>query len=30
LENNHGVVNIVAERIEPLPLTAPNPSRDFR
>ncbi|MEL7207180.1 MAG: OB-fold nucleic acid binding domain-containing protein, partial [Actinomycetota bacterium] len=30
LEKNEGVVNIVAERFEPLPLATPAKSRDFR
>jgi error-prone DNA polymerase len=30
LEKSEGVVNVVAERIGPLPLTAPGRSRDFR
>ena len=30
LEKSEGVVNLVAERFEPLPLTAPQRSRDFR
>jgi error-prone DNA polymerase len=30
LEKVEGVINVVAERIEPLPLTASIPSRDFR
>jgi error-prone DNA polymerase len=29
LESSHGVVNVVAERIRPLPLAAPTASRDF-
>jgi len=30
LEKAEGVLNVIAERIEPLPLTAPTKSRDFR
>jgi len=29
VESSHGVVNVVAERIRPLPLAAPTTSRDF-
>jgi len=29
VESSHGVVNVVAERIRPLPLAAPTASRDF-
>nr|MBA2497141.1 hypothetical protein [Acidimicrobiia bacterium] len=29
-ERSEGVTNVVAERIEPLPLGAPTTSRDFR
>jgi error-prone DNA polymerase len=29
LESSHGVLNVVAERIRPLPLAAPTASRDF-
>jgi error-prone DNA polymerase len=30
LEKSEGVINVVAERIEPMPLDAPTRSRDFR
>jgi len=30
VENAEGVVNLIAERLEPLPLGAPTTSRDFR
>jgi error-prone DNA polymerase len=30
LEKQEGVINVVAERIDPLPLSAPTKSRDFR
>ncbi|MGQ0432543.1 MAG: helix-hairpin-helix domain-containing protein, partial [Microthrixaceae bacterium] len=30
LERSEGVTNVIAERIEPLPLSAPTKSRDFR
>lgn len=30
LQNRHHVINVVAEQAEPLPLTAPSRSRDFR
>jgi error-prone DNA polymerase len=30
VENAEGVINVVAERLEPLPLDAPTVSRDFR
>ncbi len=30
VESSEGVVNVIAERIEPLPLDAPTKSRDFR
>ena len=30
LERSEGVTNVIAERIEPLPLPAPTKSRDFR
>lgn len=30
LQNHHGAVNVVAERLEPLALTPPSRSRDFR
>jgi error-prone DNA polymerase len=29
VESSHGVVNVMAERIRPLPLAAPSTSRDF-
>ena len=30
LERSEGVTNVIADRLEPLPLTAPTKSRDFR
>ncbi len=30
LERAEGVINVIAEKLEPLPLSAPTKSRDFR
>ena len=30
VEKNEGVVNVIAERMEPMPVAASAPSRDFR
>jgi error-prone DNA polymerase len=30
LERAEGVINVIAEKLEPLPLAAPTKSRDFR